>query len=48
MTINEARGILAEDALSFADDVVKEIIDWLNNSADVAIGTIENNVLSKY
>lgn len=41
MTVKEAREILAEDALGLTDDEVKEIIDWLDKMADIAIETVE-------
>lgn len=48
MTIKEAREILAEDALGLTDDEVKEIIDWLDKMADIAIEAVEKkSVYSK-
>jgi hypothetical protein len=41
MTIKEAREILAEDALGLTDDEVKEIIEWLDKMADIAIESVE-------
>jgi len=46
MTIKEAREILAEDALGLTDDEVKEIIDWLDKMADIAIESVEKEKLS--
>ena len=46
MTIKEAREILAEDAIGLNDDEVREIIDWLDNFADIAIEAVEKGKLS--
>lgn len=46
MTIKEARAILDQDAVGLTDSEVQEIIDWLNNFADIAIDSIERKSLS--
>jgi hypothetical protein len=43
MTLKEAREILAEDALGLTNDEVQQIIDWLDNFADIAIESVEKN-----
>lgn len=43
MTIKEAREIIAEDALGLTNDEVQQIIDWLDNFADIVIEAIEKN-----
>jgi hypothetical protein len=47
MTIKEAREILAEDALGLTDDEVKDIIDWLDKMADIAIESVEKSYTVK-
>lgn len=41
MTIKEARNILEQDAVGLTDNEVQQIIDWLNNYADIAVELVE-------
>ncbi len=49
MTVKEARDILEQDAVGLTDVEVQDIIDWLNNFADIAIEAVEkrNNQLEQ-
>jgi hypothetical protein len=42
MTIKEARLILAKEADGLTENDLTDIIEWLNNFADIIIDSVEN------